>query len=241
MRPEVPVAAIDMNDREPGGPGPAAPPDPGRLLCEVFIDALPVAGASISVVGDRGEHSIVGASDDVAVALEASQFALGVGPHWDALRSAQPAFLYDVAGEAEPGMLLPLVCEAVRLGASSLFAFPLRLGAGIVGVADLYSRTATDRWSAETVVRACDLAVGVAAPAVRLATRSADAERSRTGPKAVELRREVHQAIGMVMGQLDCDADTALLRLRARAFAAGRPLESIAQDVIRRRLDLSTS
>ena len=235
------MTAIDMNDRDPDSPDRAVAPDPGRLLCDVFVDALPVAGASISVVGDHGAHSVVGASDDVAVALEASQFALGVGPHWDALRSARPAFLYDIAVEAERGMLLPLVSEAARLGASSLFAFPLRLGAVIVGVADLYSRTASDRWTDETVVRACDLAVGVAAPAVRLATRSADADYSRTGPNAVELRREVHQAIGMVMGQLGCDADTALLRLRAHAFAAGRPLESIAQDVIRRRLDLSTT
>ena len=82
-----------------------------------------------------------------------------------------------------------------------------------------------------------DLALSVAARAVRLATRSAEAATSTTGRNAVELRREVHQATGMVMAQLDCNASTALLRLRGQAFAFGVPLDGLAREVITRRFD----
>lgn len=213
--------------------------DPGRELCDVLIGALPVAGATISVVGETGAHSIVGASDELAVRLEASQFELGVGPHWDALHTARPAFVWDVVGAARGVTWASLAVDAARLGVGALFAFPLRLGAATVGVADLYSRTASERWSDDTIELAGDLALRVTAPAVRLATRSAGADISSTGGQAVELRREVHQATGMVMAQLDCDASTALLRLRAHAYATGTPLEAVAREVVRRRLDLS--
>jgi hypothetical protein len=210
--------------------------DLGSELCDFFIESLPVTGASISVVGDSGHHSIVGASDALAVELEARQFELGVGPHWDALRTERPAFLYDVTGEARPGLWGALV----ESGAGALYAFPLRLGAATVGVADLYGSSPAEPWSGEIVRLALELARAVTPPAVRLATRSADAETSRTGRNAVELRREVHQATGMVMAQLDCTADTALLRLRAHAFVADVPLEEVARQVVRRRLDFST-
>jgi hypothetical protein len=222
-----------------GRSGGLADRDPGSLLCEVFIEALPIVGATISVVARSGHHSIVGASDALAARVEATQFELGVGPHWDALRTERPVFLYDVAGAAAHPGWLPLAVETARLGAAALFAIPLRLGAATVGVADLYSDSAVEPWSNDTIGLAADLAVRVTAPAVRFATRSADAETSRTGTNAVELRREVHQATGMVMAQLDCDASTALLRLRAHAFASGAPLQAVARDVVLRRLDLS--
>src|SRR3954454_4967427 len=193
--------------------------DPGRALCTVFIDALPVAGASISVVTERGSHSVVGASDALAVKLEALQFELGVGPHWESLRTERPAFLWNAADMAELSAWPALAVDAAGCGVGALFALPLQLGAATVGVADLYSRSPVERWSDEVIGLAEDLALSGAARAVRLAPRSAEAANSRTGRNAVELRREVHQATGMVMAQLDCSASTALLRLRGQAFA----------------------
>jgi AmiR/NasT family two-component response regulator len=45
-------------------------------------------------------------------------------------------------------------------------------------------------------------------------------------------RAEVHQAQGMVMVLLDVGLTEALLLLRARAFASGRPLAELARDVV---------
>jgi hypothetical protein len=216
-------------------------PDAGQVLCRALTRDLPVSGASISVVTDTGHHSIVGATDELAAQLEAWQFDLGVGPHWEALRTERPAFLYDLHDTTQEGAWPALVAEMASSGAAALFAFPLRLADGVVGVADLYSREPAERWSDETIRRAEGLALRVSAGAVRLATASADADVSRTGAHAVELRREVHQATGVVMAQLDCDAETALLRLRARAFADGVPLLALAREVVARRVDLSVA
>lgn len=56
-----------------------------------------------------------------------------------------------------------------------------------------------------------------------------------------DIRPVVHQATGMIAVQLDVDLTTALLRLRAHAFHAGRPMQHLAVDVVARRLTLDHS
>ena len=51
-------------------------------------------------------------------------------------------------------------------------------------------------------------------------------------------RAEVHQASGMVSAQLGVGVAEALVRLRAHAYAEGRPLADVAADVVTRRLRL---
>lgn len=48
----------------------------------------------------------------------------------------------------------------------------------------------------------------------------------------------VHQATGMVSGQVNVNVKTALARLRARSFATSRPLSEVASDVVEGRLRL---
>jgi AmiR/NasT family two-component response regulator len=42
----------------------------------------------------------------------------------------------------------------------------------------------------------------------------------------------VHQAAGMVMGQLDSSIEEAMMRLRATAFADGLTINELAADVV---------
>jgi hypothetical protein len=49
-------------------------------------------------------------------------------------------------------------------------------------------------------------------------------------------RLVVHQATGMIAAQLDDTIANALARLRAAAFASGRSLYDLAQDVVARRV-----
>jgi hypothetical protein len=51
-------------------------------------------------------------------------------------------------------------------------------------------------------------------------------------------RREVYQATGMLIADLDVEPDTALARLRAYAFLHGRSVDAVARDVIERRIRL---
>ncbi|WP_354576765.1 ANTAR domain-containing protein [Frigoribacterium sp. UYMn621] len=50
------------------------------------------------------------------------------------------------------------------------------------------------------------------------------------------LRREAHQATGMILVQLDTTATIAYSRLQAYAFAQGRTVLSVARDVVTRTL-----
>jgi methionine-rich copper-binding protein CopC len=50
------------------------------------------------------------------------------------------------------------------------------------------------------------------------------------------IRVEVHQATDMVAAALDVPPQDAFARLRAHAFAHGRPLDRVARDVVEQRL-----
>jgi AmiR/NasT family two-component response regulator len=51
------------------------------------------------------------------------------------------------------------------------------------------------------------------------------------------MRREVHQATGMILMQLETTATEAFSLLRAHAFSSGRTVEDVAKDVVARLLD----
>jgi AmiR/NasT family two-component response regulator len=78
-----------------------------------------------------------------------------------------------------------------------------------------------------------------AAPAVRLAMRSAEDPFSEEHEKAPALRREVHQATGMIQAQLNINATEAFTRLRAYSFTSGRTVIDIAHDVVARGMNFN--
>lgn len=211
-----------------------APSVTGEELCRSFIDLLPVTGASISVIGGANHHSTICASDAFAACLDSMQFELGEGPRWTAIHTEAPVFLADVATDDHSDW--PIFGAAVRGSvAGALFAFPLELGAATIGVVDLY-HTASGMLSAQDVDLALSLARAVAGPAARRAIWAAG-EDVAVIELAPELRREVHQATGMILAQLDTTATVAFARLRAHAFSSGRTVEDVARDVVARRLN----
>ncbi|WP_306232426.1 GAF and ANTAR domain-containing protein [Agrococcus beijingensis] len=216
------------------GSGGMALDDAARELLAPFVELLSVNGASISVVTGPG-HSTVGASDAVAARLEQLQFSLGEGPHWEALRTGQSVLVPDV--HEAPAVWPVFGAAATELPVRALFAFPLTLGSASVGVVDLY-RTTTGSLSRSEIAKARSLAAVAARAALRLAAAVAVDDQTPRGARAPELRRVVHQATGMLLVQLDLTASEALSRLRAHAFATGASLESVAQEVVARRLKL---
>lgn len=209
-----------------------------RPLWAPFVADLPVDGGSISVISRNGLSSTISVSDPVAGRLDALQLELGEGPRWTAFRSGSAVLVPDTAAlSAHDGW--PLFGAALAgTPAQSVFSFPLVLGMLAVGVADLWSGSAQEPWPEDLLARAAVIAASSAAPAVRLATRSASSEQSVVASSAAELRREVHQATGVLVVHLDVRPDEALSRLEAHAFAVGRPLLDVARDVIARRIDL---
>lgn len=206
----------------------------GDDLCAPFVDLLPVSGASISVFRRSGDSTTVCASDPLARRLDAMQFGLGEGPRWVVARTGKPTSSADVACETHPEW--PVFGAGIaELEVGALFAFPILTGPVLLGVVDLYRRTAGPLDRAATS-RALSLARKVAAPAVREALRSA-ADDESLHARSSALRREVHQAVGMVFVQLEVSTAEALALLQAFAFSTNRQLEDIARDVVQRRID----
>ena len=121
-----------------------------------------------------------------------------------------------------------------------MFSFPMSLGAVTVGVVSLYALTLQTPWTDMLLRTAVGLVATAARPAVELAVQAAGAERG-PGRQQTELRREVHQAAGMVMVQLGSTIDDAMSRLRARAFADGQPIDVIARAVVAGDLDFTAA
>ncbi len=204
-------------------------------LCDAFVAALPITGASISVFDAAGRQSTICASDPTAARIDELQLELGEGPHWDALHTAQPVFA--AALDREPHHDWPVFAAAAQeLGVGALFAFPMSMGAAIVGVVDLYS-TEAGELSDRDVATATRLTDRVARHAVRQALDSARDDAPVELPAAPAMRREVHQATGMIIAQLGVTATEAFSRLRAYAFANARTVHEVAHDIITHVLD----
>lgn len=203
-------------------------------LCSVFPRELRVAWASVSVFDGAGRQSTICATDSVAARLDEIQLELGEGPQWDALRTARPVLVASLDDLSAPW---PAFAAAARqLGVKAVFAFPMFLGAATVGVVGLASPRIVTLAAAE-IETARRLTSGITRSAVVRALRGADDDRSPESPTNPAMRREVHQATGMILAHLDITATEAFALLRAHAFATSRSVQDVARDVVARVLD----
>ena len=236
------------------GPGPAAqrfireldklpPPElrgPEMLavrLTRACVAALPIDGAGLSLHDMNGFRTPIGASDPVASRAERLQFTHGVGPcvraHDDGV-----AIAFDEADIARnwPVFHSSLVTETPF---RAVLAVPLLPPLGPLVVLDLYVREPqtlpdTDREDVQDVTIALTRAMVAA-------TLGAPVQEGRRGwwdgPDALR-RARVWQATGMVNVALGLDAADALVTLKAHAFATGRVVDDVADDLVAGRLSL---
>ncbi|TFC24386.1 ANTAR domain-containing protein [Cryobacterium sp. MDB1-18-2] len=201
-------------------------------LCSPFIDELDVTGVSIAVFGPRGGQSTLCSSDAVAARIDELQFDLGEGPQWATLRTGTPTLVPDVLTGTHDSW--PIFAASIgSLDVGALFAFPLLMGAVTIGTVGLYRRTA-GALSPRHMEIAVTLASALADVAVHHAIAGADAEGAGESMLTPAMRREVHQATGMILVQLDTTATIAYSRLQAYAFANGRSVQDVARDVVSR-------
>jgi hypothetical protein len=207
---------------------------PGSAVCTACADVVGATGAGIMFRLEDSHHGSLGSSDEVSGLIEELQFTLGEGPCVDAYDSRRPVSEPDLANPTErrwPAFSGPALDAGVR----AVFAFPLQVGAIRLGAldvqfdhpGDLLAEQRNDVLTIADVVTRALLDLQAAVEPGGLAPELAAAE---------ELRTEVHQASGMVSVQLSISVADALVRLRARAYAEGRPIRDVAHDVITRRL-----
>jgi hypothetical protein len=203
-------------------------------LCRSSLDPAGVDGGGVALVTSRLHRATICATDDVAAVIEEAQFTLGEGPCIDASSGRSPVLVDDLADRSHgvqdrwPGFL----DAAARAGVRAVFAFPLRMGAIVLGAMDLYRRTAGPLSPGQ--LRAALLAAdAVAQVLLALATATGGLEGSS---RHSAFRFRVHAATGMVKVQLGTTIEQALAHLRAVAFAHDRTVDDVATDVIEGRL-----
>jgi hypothetical protein len=209
----------------------------GTDLCGPLVAATGIGGAAVSTLGDPLGSETICASSSHAARLDEIQLDLGEGPCWEALASLRPVLEPDVG--ASDDTTWPLARQAMHEhGMGAVFAFPLVVAGLSLGAIDLYSRTAVDITD-QQVADATSLSRIVARQVLRRALAVAgDVEEDGAWAGRFS-RREVHQATGMVVAQMGIPAADALLVLRGHAFATGRSVRDVAEDVVGRVLDFT--
>jgi GAF domain-containing protein len=205
-----------------------------QRLCGAAVRALSASGVGMSVMAADGMRGITAASDPASERIEELQFLLGEGPCIDAFATRRPVLVPNLADG--PMNRWPVYAPAVYGdGVRAVFAFPLQVGAALLGVLDVF-RARPGSLSGEELRLALTFA-DVAVTTLLDSQQNVEPGATTDGlDEAILSRSEVYQAQGMVMVQLGVTLGEALARMRAYAFAEGRHLDQVARDVVARSL-----
>jgi hypothetical protein len=208
----------------------------GPAVARVAADLLGVDDVSLTIVVDGQPVSTV-ATSDFAAALSRRQFALGEGPTVAALLSGDPMTVDDLRSGDGRADAPVLTSEAWAQGAGAMFAFPLRMGAAVVGVMTGHRALPGPL----TTVQYTDALILSALVTLALLENEAGGSLGRTdGALATvpDLEAGMHAVVqvaaGMVSEQLDVPILEALVRVRAHAFAVDEDVHVVARRIVER-------
>lgn len=205
------------------------------LLCEEAAATLPVTGAALVAMTPEGAQTMVAVVGAVAARLEEVQFVTGEGPCVDAFTTGRLVLAGDLARQPSWPAFAPM---ALAAGVRAVFAFPVQIGGIRLGVLELHRDEAGGLDDA--VLTRC-LHFADAAILVLMHVGGAVSWDARSIDTGTVARPEVHQATGMVSVHADVPLAEALVLLRARAFATGRPILELARDVLDGRAHFSST
>ncbi|WP_051854627.1 ANTAR domain-containing protein [Streptomyces sp. NRRL B-1347] len=210
-----------------------APPGAGLpgLSAADCAAALGLDGLTVALIASTGLTELVwhGPADHIGPALDDLQFTLGEGPTPDVARTGLATLhtdLTDIPDTQWPAF----TPAALGLGARTLIALPLALGAIRLGVLTGHrtspgALTTTQRGDLVTLTNAI-VFLALTAPEATVGLQSADNDHTTLH------RAEVHQATGVLAARQSLPLQTALLRLRAYAYSHERDLLDVARAVL---------
>jgi hypothetical protein len=200
-------------------------------ICRVAVRILPADGAGITLMGsDARPIGTIAASSPPFRELEEIQFTLGEGPCIEASALRSPVLEENLGREGRRRW--PAYAAAAQdAGVNAVFAFPIHVGAARLGVLDVY-RYREAALTLESLRDALGLARICLTTMLSLPSGEPVAEAVDGMGDAFGLSLEVYQAQGVVMMQLGVSLAEAMVRLRAHAYAGGRPIEDVAREVL---------
>lgn len=206
-----------------------------EALCAACVVAMPVSGAGLALMSERGPEGLVAATDARATTMEELQFNLGEGPCVDSSTGGRPV-LQPELGRTGPQRWPGFGPAALEAGIAAIFAFPLQVGRIRLGVLDLY-RDTPGALTPDELTEA--LSFADAATALLLDLQARDPDVGGLHPDLASSSHnmaEVHQATGMIAVQAAVGLAESLLLLRAYSFANERNVLAVACDVVARHL-----
>ena len=178
-----------------------------------------------------GRPVTVAASDERAGLIDEEQYGAGDGPCLTAMRVAVLQSVEDVeADDRWPDFL----SSARDHGVQRILALPLVVHGQCLGALNIYTFDEDGRFTDEQVRRA-ELFAAQAATALALTRRHVEeAAHAVQLEEALRSRSVIDQAVGVLMGQQQCDAATAFALLRQHSQNHNLKLRDVARALIER-------
>lgn len=217
----------------PGLEGPELLPVRLARACAVMLD---VDAASLSLVDSSGERVPLGASRADADTAERLQFTVGDGPCMAVQETRQPVFAVEEDLRRRwPAFADLLFGETPFRGVVALPLQPALAGPGAIDLffEDPDAVTGLDVFEALAVG---ELVTSVLSDASVWSTWTPDEGPDWLRGPAPQRRAAVWEAMGKVGIELEVGATTALDLLRSAAYAGGRTVDDVAEDLVSGRL-----
>ncbi|WP_422114578.1 ANTAR domain-containing protein [Brachybacterium sp. UNK5269] len=201
-------------------------------MCRALVQVTEAQGGALTLAPGELHRVTLCATDDTASRLENLQEVIGQGPVLDAASSGR-VITAELGGQPGTGPWPVLASTmAEELGALVVQALPMRVGSETLGVASVYRRAATGRWSPPT--HEASVLAGMIGAAI--VSSGLDGEAGLSW----DVRDRISQATGMVIAQLGISAVDAAALIRTAAFSAGMDMAEIATEILEYRRDFST-
>ena len=190
-----------------------------------------VVGVAITSAVSDGDPLTAGSSTSLAVEVDRVQYEIGYGPCLDALREGRETYAPDLAGEPRWGRY---GAEAAALGVRCSLSVPVLDGASVVlGVVKVYSAE-VDGLDEQQRRAGRELGLEVAG-GIGLANMLVATSRELDDRiEAMDTRRTIDLATGVLMGRLGCGPEDAFDLLRRESQNRNVKLHAVATDLLAR-------
>ncbi len=185
-----------------------------------------VAGVGVTMAADDGPTT-VGASTELARRVDHVQFQIGFGPCLEALRGHGGLYVPDLGIErwGEYGR------AATELGVGCCVSVPVERDGEVLAVAKVYTAE-VDGLSEEQRRLATVLATEVAGTIGLARSLTAHARELDDRARAMDTRRVIDLALGVIMERAHCSSDAAFATLRTQSQHTNVPLVEVARLVL---------
>ncbi len=200
-------------------------------LTEEMAEVLNLTGAGVTLVHD-GQQRFVTAAVDAIASVERVQETWQKGPCIDAVATAGPVAVPDIAAEDASERWPDYVIAAKTAGIQAVAGIPMLAEGEAVGAVNLYDSRPRD-WSAEDL-RVATIFASIATGYLTHASAARQQQRtSEQLQQALNTRLIIEQAKGVLAAKREITVDDAFLTLRQYARDHHARIHDVSRAVVR--------